>query len=283
MLVAVALFLIGFIVPASAQPDWVHNDVPVFEIDVSGPAAGEAGPEILDPFFAFCIGLIEGDSLGVWNRGDIEAWIQNSGETSALPIDRIIRVERTELPASERETSGRERAWRRFRLVLDGDLQVPLPYSILGYHPGDLHVSRELAAIEWSLDHHELQADVNGPLRVSVKLLRALRLDEGWVVLDVDGWLDRLLGGKLDDTWFEAFVVARAKVTPDDGSDELVGMALGRSRKDRPLVGSFDFRRNKVLPNGLPVARVLSGYVRPIVAPLLWQANSRAWSWPLGR
>jgi hypothetical protein len=263
-----------------SQPDWVDQDIPIF--NQPEKVESDPGPEINDPFFAFCIALIEEDSLGQWTRDDIKTWIESTGRTSALPIDQLKYLERSALPAEEQLRSGIDTATRCIRLVMTEDLKVPLPFSIMGYHPGDLFVSQELTAIEWNLDHHILHADIDGPVRVSAKFLRALHLVEGWVVLDVDGWLDRLLGKKLDDTWFEAFVLARVEVIPDDQEDELNGMALGRSRKDRPLVGSFDFRKNKVLTNGRPVARILSGYVRPIVAPFEATVDSRAWSWPRG-
>ncbi len=281
MLIVIFITVLCCCVPGYAQPDWVDQDVPVYNHPTNEES--DSGPEIYDPFFAFCIALIEGDSLGVWNRETITTWIDSTGRVSALPIDRLEYVERSKLPVSEHLRAGIDTATRRFKLVMTDDLKIPLPFSILGYHPGDLFVSRELTTIEWDLDHHILHADIDGPVRVNAKFLRALHLVDGWVVLDVDRWLDRLLGKKLDDTWFEAFIVARVEVIPEDQSDELNGMALGRSRKNRPLVGSFDFRHNKVLINGRPVARVLSGYVRPIVAPLETPTDSRAWSWPRGR
>ena len=40
---------------------------------------------------------------------------------------------------------------------------------------------------------------------------------------------------------------------------------------------------DEVLPNGRPVARAMSGYSRPVVAPRVEPEDSRAWHWPRGR
>ena len=98
------------------------------------------------------------------------------------------------------------------------------------------------------------------------------------MVLDADGLVDKLLGKKLDDTWTEAFVLARVDGAADPRENGLNGVALGRSRSGRPLSGAFDFRRDEVLPNGRPAARALSVLCRPVVAPYE-QPDPRAWSW----
>jgi len=245
-----------------------------------------AGPEILDPFFEFCVALIEGDSLGVWTRADVEARVAASGRPTSLPVERLVRLERRAVPDSLVRVRRFARAGRELELTLDADLQLPLPYSILGYHPGDLHVSRRVLMTEWDIGDHGLRLDRGHdgrPYGLGAAGLRALVVDAGWVVLDVDGWLDKILGRKLDDTWIEVFVlgrVVRAAVAEDLG---LHGLALGRARNGRALAGSFDFRRNKVLPNGRPVARAFSGLVRPMLAPYDEPADSRAWDWPGGR
>lgn len=272
------------------MPSTVRRLVPVVLLVIAAVAVARdeappaAEPEIRDPFFAFIVGLVEGDSLGVWTRAEIETWIASTGRPSKLPIDRLISVSRlpTERPVLKRQYVAR----RRLRLVLDDDLELQLPYSILGYHPGTLHVSNVIATLEWELGSARLRHrddDDDDSLTLDCRDVRALRLDEGWVVLDVDGWLDRLLGRKLDDTWMEAFVLGRVTGGPDPDEDGLQGLALGRARNGRPLAGSFDFRRDEVLPNGRPVARALSGFARPVAAPYEESPDSRAWVWPRGR
>ncbi len=239
-------------------------------------------PEIRDPFFEFCVSVVEGDSIGVWTRDHIVEWMAATGRETRLPIDMVVSVERRAADAPKIRYQYQARY--EFILTLTDDLAVPLPYSILGYHPGTLHVSRTVLAREWDLRSPVIRFHDDGTdYELHCSSVRTLQVLDGWVVLDADGWLDRLLGKKLDDTWVEAFVLARTNGAPDPDEDGLQGLALGRARKGRALAGAFDFARDKVLPNGLPVARALSGVARPVAAPWEEPVDSRAWSWPRGR
>ncbi len=269
---------------------WIAAAVPAALLLVAGtvrgdnghlwgaPAAAVAGPEVRDPFFAFCVELAEGDSLGAWSGSDLAARIAATGRRSQLPVETIVRLERREVPLPLQPTHRDRRATRRWRLELDADLARPLPYSILGYHPGTLHVSRVLEALEWTLPGSSVRVDGPDGPELRVGAIHALRLEAGHVILDADGLVDRLLGKKLDDTWTEAFVLARVEGSDDLRENGLNGVALGRSRGGRPLSGAFDFRRDEVLPNGRPAARALSGLSRPFVAPYE-RPDPRAWTW----
>ncbi|MDO9693257.1 MAG: hypothetical protein Q7W56_00845 [Candidatus Latescibacteria bacterium] len=242
------------------------------------PAPPAAGPEVRDPFFAFCVALAEGDSLGVWRGPELAARFAATGRRSKLPVETLVSLERREVPPPLQPTHGDRRATRRWRVELDADLARPLPYSILGYHPGTLHVSRVLEALEWVLPGSAVRVDGDDGPELRVGTMHALRLEVGHVILDADGLVDKLLGKKLDDTWTEAFVLARVDGAADPRENGLNGVALGRARNGRPLSGAFDFRRDEVLPNGRPAARALSGLCRPVVAPY-GHPDPRAWSW----
>lgn len=282
-LLLIALLLVPAAVAAQSHPssgDWELN------LGRPTPQQEAAGPEIRDPFFQFCIEIIENDSTGVWTRADLEAYVAASGRPTSLPLERVVSLERLAVPDSLRRHRRFAVADRRFELELDADLELPLPFSILGYHPGDLHVSRRVTMTEWDFGDHGLRLDEGRdgkPYGLGAEGLTALTVDAGWVVLDVDGWLDKMLGRKLDDTWIELFVVGRVVRAADPRDLGLQGLALGRARNGRALAGSFDFRRDKVLPNGEPAARAFSGLVRPLLAPYEEPDGSRAWVWPRGR
>lgn len=219
--------------------------------------------EIQDPFFEFVVAVIEGDSLGVWTRADLEARLAAADRTSRLPVARLVSL--------ERRVDASDPAVRRLRLELDAPLDLPVPWSLLGYHPGSLLTSRVIEAREIGLPPVVLHlADDAG--RRWAPVIHVLTIETGHMILDVDGFVDKLLGAKLDDTWFTAFVIAR--VTPDPGEDALQAMALGLSHDRRRLVGAFDFRRDKILPDGRPIASALSIYCRRSVH----LPESRAWS-----
>jgi len=284
MVRTLALLLLLVAAPAASQ-DWWDDEVTV-DTSRPDPADDPDAPEIQDPFFQLVVALVEGDSLGVWTRADVEAYVAASGRPTALPIERLVRLERRAVPDSLQAVRRYARAARTLELTLDADLELPLPFSILGYHPGDLHVSRVVGMTEWDLGEHGLRLDEGRdgkPYGLGAAGMAALVVDRGWVVLDVDGWLDKMLGKKLDDTWIELFMLGRVIRTEYPEDLGLHGLALGRARNGRALAGSFDFRRNKVLPNGQPVARAFSSLVRPMLAPYEEPDDSRAWRWPGGR
>ncbi len=237
-------------------------------------APAPAAPEIREPFFAIVIAIAEGDSLGVWTGPELRARVRASGRRSRLPVERIVRLERREAAPAEDETRDGARRARTWRLELDRPLVTPMPYDILGYHPGSLRLSREIVLGEWRLGDLNLHLPGNGkePGRdFTVAGLFVLRLEQGWLVLDADGLVDRLLGAALDDTWTEGIALARV-----DG--ERAAVALGQNRGGRPLSGEFDLRQDKVLPHGRPRARALSGYGRPFCA--VPDQAARAWRDP---
>jgi len=235
-----------------------------------GSARAEAPPEIRDPFFEFFMALVDGDSLGVWDQADLQAVLSRSDRVTKLPVERVVRIERRALTPGEVEIRMGMSARRLIRIELDAELALPMPYSILGYNPGTIHISRVLQAVEWNLrsPHLTLPARDDEPgVAFRTRGLRALRLDEGHIVLDVDYLIDKLLGPILDDTWCEAFVVGRISEAPETADNGLTGIALGRSRGGKAVSGSLDFSRDKVQPNGRPVTRTLSAYARAWVAP----------------
>lgn len=241
---------------------------------VPAPAPANGAPEIREPFFAIVIAIAEGDSLGVWTGPELRARVRASGRRSRLPVERIVRLERREAAPAEAETRDGARRARTWRLELDRPLATPMPYDILGYHPGSLRLSREIVLGEWRLGDVNLHLPGKGqePGRdFAVAGLLVLRLEQGWLVLDADALVDRLLGAALDDTWTEGIALARV-----DG--ERAAVALGQNRDGRPLSGEFDLRQDKVLPHGRPRARALSGYGRPFCAAP--DRPARAWRDP---
>lgn len=251
----------------TAAPD---RDAPGRARRDDGGITAAARPEVRDPLFELFIAIAEGDSLGVWEAPALAARVAGSGRLTRLPLARIRCVERRAVSDSASAVSGGPRPTRRWRLSLDGDLAFPMPYSILGYHPGTLRLSREIVLSEWRLGAANLRLARDDSARVFPYAgVVCWRLDAGWLVLDADAWVDRLLGSALDDSWTEGLALGRL-----DG--RLVGLALGVNRDLRRLMGEFDFRADKVFPNGRPAARALSGFCRSFVAPPPGQAP-RAW------
>lgn len=146
--------------------------------------------DVSDPVLAYLVALLEADVLDSLTGDEIRRGAHRLDDASVLPIrllDSMVRAEGTRM--GERFVSGR----------FSGKRRIPSPYSILGYHPGAVVMSPHLALVEWTL----------GNLRIRERRHRELldlddcylwAIIEGTVTMDVDAWLDKLLGGKIDDT-----------------------------------------------------------------------------------
>jgi hypothetical protein len=251
---------------AGRAPPAAGSEEPV----APGPDALPSNLEIREPLYELLVAIARDDSLGVWDAPALKTYVCASGRPSRLPLDHLVSVERRAAAPPEDEPRGGARVGRIWRVTLDRDLDLPMPYSILGYHPGTLRIARRLVFSEWRLGDVNLRianGDSNAVLQVAG--LFVFRLDAGWLILDADALVDRMLGGMLDDTWTDGLAFGRC-----DGV--LIGLGLGRSRRLRPIYGEFDFRADKVRAHGRPLASRLSSFARQWTTPPAG-APSRAW------
>lgn len=232
-------------------------------------AAAEPRP-VTEPLFAFLFALAEGDSLGTWSGQDLAEYVAAQERPSRFPLDQFVRISRRLADPGKVDPRSGARLERIWEMELTEALDRPLPYSILGYHPGSLRVSRLLVLSEWALGDLELRLrGAKASRRKTVHDVRVLRLDSGYVVLDADAWVDRLLGPALDDSWTLGFVIAR------QGRNRLA-LAVNVGREGRRLYGEMDLVNDEVLAHGRPLADALSRKCRPLVTPALGQ-TSRIW------
>jgi hypothetical protein len=249
---------------AASVGDRAETVVPAAETD------GAAVPgEFRDPFYGFLVGIAESDSLGSWTRDELLARFALPERSSRLPLERIVQLERQPNPeASELRRAGR-RPQRIWRIALDGRLDYPMPYHILGHSLGSLDISRELVFSEWWLGDCTVYAPENGTVAgVPVESLTAFRIEEGWIVMDVDALVDRLLGRRLDDCWTQGFAICRS-------GGRIHGLAVSCNRDLKPICGEIDFATNEIIPRGRPLARGVAVYVRPWLLP--GETDPRAW------
>jgi hypothetical protein len=229
--------------------------------DTGTPAAPVSELEVRDPFFQFIIAVLWDDSLGVWSREELQTRMEMTERTSRLPMQDLVSIERRPATGDEVESRRGVKVTRIWILTLEKAMDLPMPYSVFGYHPGSLIISQELRFSEWYLGGPNIHVASDGQVTIhSASKLWVLRLDSGWVILDVDGWLDRLLGKRLDDAWTEGFTVCHI-----DG--ELYGLSFGMNRKYNSLYGDFDFRKDEIIGDVRPLSRSLHYYVRPWLAP----------------
>ena len=137
-------------------------------------------------------------------------------------------------------------------------LEFPMPYSILGYHPGTVVVKSPLVFDEWSLGSRTIEVRVEGETRrYAVDALTVFQVRRGANYLDVDAWLDNLLGDVVDDSWTLAFAVGWE-------DDRLLGFGVSTGRKGRRIFGELNFRTGEIEVHDRPVIRGLAAHVRRV-------------------
>lgn len=210
------------------------------------------GPEIREPFFAFLLGMAANDSLGTWTGEQLRAHIATVGRESRFPLETMVSLQRARPDSSQALKYPGASVAAVWTIVLSGPLDRPMPYSILGYHPGSLRVGgvlvlSELAPSVVNITYVEDDQEISRHLTE----VRVFPLEGGFVLLDADGLLDALLGSGLDDAWTLGFVVGR-----EDG--KLVGLGVSLGRKGRNIFGEFDFASDQVRAHGRPAMAGLS-------------------------
>jgi len=230
-----------------------------------------AGPAIRDPLYELLIGFVWGDSLGTWDQAHIRRYVERSGRKCMLPYQQIVRiVRRPALPAEAERRRGAQVS-RIWEITLQHPVHVPMPYSFLGYHPGSLLASGRFVASEWRLDGRTLYI-AHGPQveRFHVDDTVVFRLDRGYLALDVDAWLDKLLGSLLDDFYTDGFALCRYR-------GQIVESSMITTRDGRLDYGEFDLQRDRVIEHIDKLARALGYLSRPWVTT---RPGSPQRAWP---
>jgi hypothetical protein len=214
------------------------------------PAELPLGTEVKDPVWALLIGLSESNLCGALTRGRIEREVNQSGRPTRIPMPYLLAVRRT--PKSE------TRADVVFLSI--HDLDLPVPYDVLGYHPGRMRLSGDLRFQEWKLGRVEVQNPEGAPIVLDD--VRVWGLDRGRVQMDIDGWLDAMLGPKLDDMDLEGFALCHYK-------GERFGFALGFGPKGSGRSGAFNFREDKIVFPNPPEFKRTGAYLRARLETLM--------------
>jgi len=227
-------------------------------------AEGVAAPELpavltiersaKDPVFGVLIGLLESGTYGTLTLDRLERELGKDVSRSRLPYKKLRELRREPAAGGARVT-----------LRFDAALAMPIPYSILGYHPGKIGASVSCAFREWNLGSVGVaHAGKAGAETLLLEDVHAFALERGRLLVDIDWWLDALMGAALDDTEVEAVVVLRRK-------GRWTGLALGHSRKGENRSGAFDFSDDRIVFPVSPEIKTISRQLRHQVERLLAQ------------
>jgi hypothetical protein len=182
----------------------------------------EAG--VRDPVFSLLIGLLRSGAHGALTQERLTRELGARAGSTRLPFHSLLELERRAGGVADRVTA-------RF----DGPLDIAAPYSLLGYHPGRVRASQRCVLEDWALGEERVPRH-----DLLLQDVHLLRLVEGRILLDIDGWLDALMGAALDDTEVAGLALFRYQ-------GRWIGLALGRNLRGESRTGALDFTADRVL------------------------------------
>ena len=195
-------------------------------------------PGIRDPVFSVLLALVHEDYTGTVSGKQLDREVKRAGRSTRMPVSYMREIRRTLI-------EGKPQA--RVALVSKTGLDLPIPYKILAYRPGRVRVSAVVELDEWKLGTIRIDGAKKNDPAVVLEDVYLWGLRRGTVELDVDGWLDRMLGPKLDDTRVTGFALFRYQ-------EKWVGLAVGYNRWGKGRSGSFNFEQDKIFfPNPRPL------------------------------
>jgi len=191
--------------------------------------------QVKDPVFSVLVGLIRADLYGALTRERLEKELAGRNGRSRLPYRRMRELSRAPEPGGRTAT---------VTLVLDSALKLPIPYSILWYHPGRFATSETCTFREWMLGSVAVPAPrpkgASPPPPVTLDDVHLFALDHGRIEVDVDAWLDKLLGGALDDTTVTGVLLFRRQ-------GRWLAVAVGYNKDGKGRAGTFDFAQDEIV------------------------------------
>ena len=196
-------------------------------LESAGPPGREVSlpaSEVKDTFFAYILGIIRiGAEIDIDNEG-MRAILVELKSALNLPFDLISRVS---------QHKDAESTDCIIALEFQHDVVIPIPFSILWYHPGRITSTRllsfDVGRSPW--------VDPGSPAEPGEAF--DLRLEQGSILVEIDGWVKALFG--LEDTLIRHIVFFR-------WHDDWIGMLQGSGRETGEVKRAyFDFTKNTIL------------------------------------
>ncbi len=221
--------------------------------------------DVTDPVFAYVVGLLDRGEYGSIAQQHFARAVAASGRKSRIPHQVIRGVWRA--PGLQADAG-----W--VRMEFTDRVNVPVPYNILGYHPGSLLSSPVVTLEEWRLGRTLVpNAAVKDGPPLELEDVTLWGIVDGQVWIDIDGWVDALLGGKLDDTYVVGVALFRFR-------GERLAIALGFNREGQGHSGVLDVRADKIrFPSPLEL-KVIASDLRSRVLQRLARRGIAAWVVP---
>jgi hypothetical protein len=201
---------------------------------------------VKDRFYSYLIGLVQADTCGVLRARDLENVLADYRGKTSIPFEYIEDIRRECGQSDPKAVS----------ISFSRQLKTPVPYSILGYHPGSVIASDTVKFLEWDIPFKSLRYSRREPVELSQ--IYIFGICEGWALVDIDAWLDKLLGGLLDDTRIVVMVLFKYE-------SDWHGLAAGYGPSGEGRSGIFNFSKNTILFPTPRELRMLGPYFRNFV------------------
>jgi hypothetical protein len=195
---------------------------------------------VKDPVFSILLGVLDAERHGLLRGDRLDREVRRRGGSRRFLYNKIAWVSRRSIGEGTSEV----------RVRFRGPVKLPFPYSILGYHPGSVRSTEACRLREWVLGEVTM-----GSRRQRFQDVRLFALEQGDVLVDVDGWIDALAGSMLDDAALSGLALMRFGA-------QRYGVAYGHNREGKVRSGVLDFRQDKVL---MPPPPELKGVVSDLV------------------
>jgi hypothetical protein len=181
---------------------------------------------VKDTFFAYVLGVITAGLEMNVDNAQMREVLTEFKSTLAVPFDLIGRVWQHTDAGSGACTIGVE---------FTRDVVIPIPFSLLFYHPGTIEADKELV---WQVTRSTFFDPLNGGASIPVL---DLVLWKGSVLVNIDNWLEEFLSRFLEDTWIHHIVFFKWK-------GDWIGLLEGAGRRTgRILRAYFDFTKNSII------------------------------------
>ena len=223
-----------------------YSDTPP-DATLPGPEVILPEEEVKDRFFAYLIGLAEAGAYGKLTTEDIGEAVGDFSGNTRVPFELVTGIER------RRGEPGKPGV---VEISFLEPLKTPVPYSILGYHPGSVWTDTTVTFYEWYIPERSIW--VSEGSRITLTHIHVFATAAGWAVVDIDAWVDKLLGGRLDDTWLVVMGLFRYE-------DAWYGIAAGYGPGGEGRSGVFNFKTNNILFPTPDEFRTLGPYFRNLV------------------
>ncbi len=228
-----SLAVAGLGLEAAFCPDPALADSDLWTMQGNGwrPVQVRLPVDVADPVFAMVSAMVDSNVFGHVDAAFVDSVVTSVGDTP-LPYKLVERVERR---------PGGPGCDAIIDVKFQRRFEVPVPYSILGYNPGSMAASPHLSILEWSLGTQRIPVRTSRGNQVwEISDVHLYGIHQGRVDIDVDWFVDKLFGKKLDDVSVTGFVLLRR-------NQHRYAVAFGYTAGGKGRSGVFDLVADEVI------------------------------------